>query len=182
MARVTEDEVRGALDAVIEPSSGQSVLALDMVQGLVVKDGNVGFVLEVPADRGQVMEPLRQKAEDAVKALSGVLSVTAVMTAHKPAGSDAPAAPQRPATNQGEKPGVDGIPGVGPGRRRRLLRHFGSLKRVRTASPEQLCEVDGISDSLAASIHAALRAGDEATSSASVEVGSDTEGEGSSAR
>ncbi|MBC6439211.1 MAG: Mrp/NBP35 family ATP-binding protein [Rhodospirillales bacterium] len=113
MARVTADEVRDALDVVIEPSSGQSVLALDMVKGLVVKDGNVCFALEVPADRGQVMEPLRQKAEDAVRALSGVLSVTAVMTAHKPVGSDAPAASPQPAANQGEKPGVDRIPGVG---------------------------------------------------------------------
>jgi len=115
MARVTEDEVRNALQGIIEPQSGKSIMDLDMVQGLVVKDGNVGFVMEVPGERGQELEPIRQKAEGAVKALSGVLSVTAVMTAHKAAGAAAPAkqpgaAPQ--SKQAGEKAGIDNIPGI----------------------------------------------------------------------
>jgi len=43
----------------------------------------------------------------------------------------------------------DAIPGIGPSRRRALLVHFGSLKRVRQASAEELAEVDGISGALA---------------------------------
>src|SRR5690606_2377531 len=35
----------------------------------------------------------------------------------------------------------DGIPGVGPARRKALLKHFGSLKRVRAATVEELAEV-----------------------------------------
>ena len=110
MARVTEDEVRTALGGVIEPESGRSITDLGMVKGLVVNDGNVGFAMEVPADKGQAMEPVRKAAEDAVNALSGVLSVTAVLTAHKPAGSEAPkaASPAHPS----QKEGRDGIPGV----------------------------------------------------------------------
>jgi ATP-binding protein involved in chromosome partitioning len=111
MTRVTEEEVRNALNGVIEPKSGRSVMDLDMVQGLVVKDGNVGFVMEVPAERGQELEPLRRSAEDAVRALAGVLSVTAVMTAHKPA--DGKPQPRPQATPGSEKPGVDAIPGIG---------------------------------------------------------------------
>jgi ATP-binding protein involved in chromosome partitioning len=115
MARVTEEEVRNALQGVTEPQSGTSIMDLDMIQGLVVKDGNVGFVMEVPAERGQELEPIRQKAEAAVKALSGVLSVTAVMTAHKAPGAGAP--PKQPGTapkskQAGEKAGVDNIPGI----------------------------------------------------------------------
>ncbi len=113
MARVTEEDVRRALDGVVEPESGKPVTALGMVGGLVVKDGNVGFVLEVPAERGRDMESVRRDAEDAVKALRGVLSVTAVMTAHKPAGTDAPARPSRPAPGRDERTGGDAIPGVG---------------------------------------------------------------------
>jgi excinuclease ABC subunit C len=53
---------------------------------------------------------------------------------------------------------LDGIPGVGAERRRSLLRHFGSLKRVRAASVEELNAVPGISAALAAGIHACLEA------------------------
>ncbi|MDP8971301.1 MAG: excinuclease ABC subunit UvrC [Actinomycetota bacterium] len=47
----------------------------------------------------------------------------------------------------------DALPGVGPTRRKALLAHFGSLKGVRQASVDQLCEVDGISQTLARSIY-----------------------------
>jgi excinuclease ABC subunit C len=47
----------------------------------------------------------------------------------------------------------DGIPGVGPARRRALLDHFGSLKEVRAASAEELASVTGISTTLAHAIH-----------------------------
>ncbi len=52
---------------------------------------------------------------------------------------------------------LDDIVGVGPTRRRRLLRHFGSLQRVRDASLEELQQVAGISEVLALQIHQALR-------------------------
>jgi excinuclease ABC subunit C len=48
---------------------------------------------------------------------------------------------------------LDGIPGVGPARRRALLDHFGSLKEIREADVEALSEVDGISGMLAGAIH-----------------------------
>jgi excinuclease ABC subunit C len=51
----------------------------------------------------------------------------------------------------------DGIPGVGPARRRALLDHFGSLKEVRAASSDELAAVDGISTTLAQAIRDHLR-------------------------
>ena len=44
---------------------------------------------------------------------------------------------------------LDEIPGVGPSRRKALLRHFGSLSAVKAASAAELCEVSGISQALA---------------------------------
>ena len=77
----SRDDVLRALDEVIDPVSGRTVVHQDMVQGLVVKDGHVGFALEVDAKRGPTAEPLRKACEDAVWRLPGVLSVTAVLTA-----------------------------------------------------------------------------------------------------
>jgi excinuclease ABC subunit C len=51
---------------------------------------------------------------------------------------------------------LDAIPGVGVERRRRLLRAFGSVRRLREASVEDLAGVPGISRSLAEGIRAAL--------------------------
>ncbi len=51
---------------------------------------------------------------------------------------------------------LDAIPGVGAERRRRLLRAFGSVKRMRAASADELARVPGISDTLAAAIREAL--------------------------
>jgi ATP-binding protein involved in chromosome partitioning len=110
MAQATRDEVLRALDQVIDPVSGRSVVQQDIIQGLVVRDGNVGFAVEVDPRRGAAAEPLRKACEDAVAALPGVLSVTAVLTAHQTA---APRAPQRPQPHRHEPAPPQGIPGVG---------------------------------------------------------------------
>ncbi len=47
---------------------------------------------------------------------------------------------------------IETIPGIGPHRRRTLLRHFGSFKRLRQASPEEIAEVPGFSTKLATMI------------------------------
>jgi excinuclease ABC subunit C len=54
---------------------------------------------------------------------------------------------------------LEDIPGVGEGRRKLLLRHFGSLKRVSEASIEALAEVVG--PSLAERVHAGLHGHEE---------------------
>ncbi len=49
---------------------------------------------------------------------------------------------------------LDDIPGIGPSRKRSLLRHFGSLDAIKKATPEELAAVPGISAPLAAQIQA----------------------------
>ena len=51
---------------------------------------------------------------------------------------------------------VDEIPGVGPARARALLRHFGSLDKVREASVEQIALVPGIGHETATAISRAV--------------------------
>jgi excinuclease ABC subunit C len=53
---------------------------------------------------------------------------------------------------------LDGVPGLGPTRRTALLKHFGSLRRLKQATPEQIAEVPGIGRRTAETIAAALQA------------------------
>lgn len=52
---------------------------------------------------------------------------------------------------------LDGIPGLGPARRRALLDRFVTVSAIRGAGEEQLQEVDGVGPALAAQIMVALR-------------------------
>jgi len=58
---------------------------------------------------------------------------------------------------------LEGIPGLGSTRRAALLRHFGSVKRVRAATVDELAEVDGIGTHTAQIVHAALAGEPSAT-------------------
>jgi excinuclease ABC subunit C len=51
------------------------------------------------------------------------------------------------------------VPGLGPARIRELLKHFGSVKRLRAAGEDELLEVSGIGKATAAAIRTALSAG-----------------------
>ena len=55
MARVTEEQVLESLGDVIDPASGKDIVSAGMISGLVVKDGNVGFAIEVDPQRGAEM-------------------------------------------------------------------------------------------------------------------------------
>ena len=51
---------------------------------------------------------------------------------------------------------LEDIEGVGPARRKQLLRHFGSMKRLREASLGDVMAVEGVGPKLAEQIHSAL--------------------------
>ena len=128
MSGVTEASILAALKGIVEPSRKQDIVTLGMISGLIVKDGNVGFAIEVDPREGAGLESLRKAAEQAVHALDGVTSVTAVLTAERAAPSGAPAgapgkaaAPQRPGVQAGGSqqamvPGVRSIVAVASGK------------------------------------------------------------------
>ncbi|HEX2591533.1 MAG TPA: iron-sulfur cluster carrier protein ApbC [Rhizomicrobium sp.] len=101
MPAATREDILAALDRITDPLTHKSVVEAGLIEGLVIKNGNVGFAIEVPAARGREAEPLRKACEDAVRALPGVLSVTAVLTAHQEP-ANARRAPQRPIQGQGQ--------------------------------------------------------------------------------
>lgn len=51
---------------------------------------------------------------------------------------------------------LDGVPGLGPAKRRSLLKHFGSVRKLKAASVEELQEVQGVGPALAATIRRQL--------------------------
>src|SRR5690242_10635964 len=69
-----------ALEAVIDPISGQGLASAGLVQGLVVRDGRAGFMLEVPAARAGAYGPVREEAERVLAALPGVERAQVVLT------------------------------------------------------------------------------------------------------
>ena len=91
MAEISESAVRKVLETIIDPATGRSVAALGMVGGIATRGGHVAITLDVDPSRGPALEPLRQACEQAVRAMPGVLSATAVMTSERPAQPPPPA-------------------------------------------------------------------------------------------
>lgn len=115
----TRDDVLAALKGVTDPHSGQDVVSAGLIRALSVEDGAVRFVLEIDPARAKMMEPVRAEAEETVKELDGVTTVSAVMTAHAAAapppdlkGGGKPAAPKGPQ----KIPGVDRIIAIASGK------------------------------------------------------------------
>lgn len=108
MADITEAAVRAAL-ATVRAGEG-SLVDQGMVGGIAIRDNSVQATLEVDPKAAPALEPVRKMAEDAIRAIPGVLSATVVMTAEA-----APAKPAAAPQPGGQGPAPDGggaIPGV----------------------------------------------------------------------
>ncbi|MBV1886713.1 MAG: Mrp/NBP35 family ATP-binding protein [Parvibaculaceae bacterium] len=117
-APLTKEAILSALREVIDPDTGKNVVDSGMMQGLIVRNGNVGFSLEVDPAEGAKKEPLRKMCEDRLMKLKGLISVTAVLTAHSSAEerkaaqpAPAPTTP-KPQPKRAAPPPTLGIPGV----------------------------------------------------------------------
>ena len=125
MAEVTEEAVLARLKTVNDPDRGANIVDLGMVSGLALRAGHVAFAIEVDRARAPKLENLRRAAEKAVDSLPGVLSVSAVLTAERPANQGkAPSAPSGGAPAAGGRtqaakplvPGVHSIVAVASGK------------------------------------------------------------------
>ncbi|MEU1664220.1 excinuclease ABC subunit UvrC [Streptomyces sparsogenes] len=76
---------------------------------------------------------------------------------------------------------LDTVPGLGESRRQALLKHFGSLKRLRAATVEQICEVPGVGRKTAETVAAALAAAAPAAPAVNTATGEIIEDEAASA-
>lgn len=64
---------------------------------------------------------------------------------------------QQASRKKGIRSQLEQIPGLGPHRIKKLLAHFGSLKRLKMADVSEIASVSGISDDLAKTIHETLQ-------------------------
>jgi ATP-binding protein involved in chromosome partitioning len=112
---LTKSEVLASLERVASPE-GLALPKTGAVSDIVVSDGKVFFSITVDAAVVNAWEPVRKRAEAAVKALPGVASVMVALTAERAAGS---ARPQPGATSPAAAAaaqrahGTVGVPGVG---------------------------------------------------------------------
>jgi ATP-binding protein involved in chromosome partitioning len=123
MNEITAEQVLAALRHVRHPQRNHDVVSLGMVSGVVVKNGHVGFAIEVTPEEAPRLEPLRKACEQAVRSLPGVLSCTAVLTAERTPGGRAGAGPpptlgrrQQGAAQAPLVPGVKAIVAVASGK------------------------------------------------------------------
>ena len=54
MSAVTERQILDALGHIADPDKGADIVSLGMVSGLVIRDGNVAFAIEVEASAARV--------------------------------------------------------------------------------------------------------------------------------
>ena len=69
---------------------------------------------------------------------------------------------------------LDDVPGLGEVRRKTLIKHFGSLKKLREATVEQIAEVPGIGPATATAIKQAVASGAQAGTSGRVAINTTT--------
>ncbi|MBX3476597.1 MAG: Mrp/NBP35 family ATP-binding protein [Brevundimonas sp.] len=86
------DAVLQALDQIIDPASGQGLVAAGLTRGVVAADDRAGCALDVPRGRKGDYEAIRGQAEAALKALPGVQRVLVVLSDEGPP----PAPPAQP--------------------------------------------------------------------------------------
>jgi ATP-binding protein involved in chromosome partitioning len=82
------ERVKARLDAINDPISGKGLFTSGRIAGLNCRDGGkVSFTIEAPGGVVELYAPVRDRAESEVRAVPGVASVLAVLTAHdaKPA-------------------------------------------------------------------------------------------------
>ena len=109
---VTKDDVLASLNKVAAPD-GTPLPRTGTLSDIVAGD-KVFFSIKVDAAVVQAWEPVRKRAEEAVKALPGVTSAMVALTAERKAGS-APQAGARAGHNHGHSHGAPARPGAGPG-------------------------------------------------------------------
>ena len=99
--QLDERKIIEALNKVATIDGSGNIVTAGAVSGVVIKEGHVGFTIEIdPKDKDQA-DQLRAAAEKAVLALDGVLSATAMLTAHQ-------SGPSMPVSGRPTPPGNSG--------------------------------------------------------------------------
>ncbi len=113
---LTKDAVLEALRAVPAPGGQSNIVDQGLVSEVVLANAKVYFSITVAVDKAASLEPMRKAAEAAVKAIPGVESVNAALTAERaPSRAQPPARPSASAPPPQQKAGRRepiAVPGV----------------------------------------------------------------------
>lgn len=90
MSDVKREILIEALKTINHPVSGKNIVDLGIVQGLVIKDGAVGFALNIDPAEAEMMEQIRESCDQLVLQVSGINKVTSVLTAERNASKEPP--------------------------------------------------------------------------------------------
>ncbi len=112
MPDVTEAAVTDVLRGIRSDDSAKDVVSQGLIKGLQVRNGHVAFAIEIDPAAAAHFEPVRKRCEDAVFAMDGVLSVTAVLTAHQEEAPPQQPAPPQPGNGGAPQSQKKGVPGV----------------------------------------------------------------------
>ncbi|PZO37268.1 MAG: sodium:proton antiporter [Alphaproteobacteria bacterium] len=78
---IDRDAVIALLDSIIDPKTGQGIVASGLARGLTVTEDRAGFVIEVAAGDTALYAPVRDAAEAALKGMAGMTRVSVVLSA-----------------------------------------------------------------------------------------------------
>ncbi|MCX5519429.1 Mrp/NBP35 family ATP-binding protein [Kaistia defluvii] len=127
MTALDQHAILERLRSVEGPDGKGDIVSLGLVSDILINGGKVMFSITVDAARANELEPLREKAAAAVRAMDGVESTLVILTAERrgntletrsppprpaPTASSPAAHPPRPAAARPSASGKPGIPGV----------------------------------------------------------------------
>jgi ATP-binding protein involved in chromosome partitioning len=120
---VSRDEVMAALAAVPGPDGHASLPESGAVSGVTIRDGKVFAAIAIDPARAKAMEPMRARAEAAIRAIPGVSGAVVTLTAEQARGAGAPpgdahpgAPPRRHGRPSEPLPGVKHVIAVASGK------------------------------------------------------------------
>ena len=104
MNELSDNTIKQVLRQVPVPGQKGDIISLELLSGLVVRDGIVNIAIETTPDQMEMMEGVRKNCEKAIRGVPGVQNVTAVLTEER---KDAEAQPANQTRDQ--KLGAEGV-------------------------------------------------------------------------
>ncbi len=107
---IDRDHVLAELNRITDPATGQGLSDAGLVRGLVVSDGRVGFMMEVPQALVARYQAVHQAAEKVLIDLPGVTKAQVVLTAEAPGTPPQSSSAKPPSAKLSDKALNDGRP------------------------------------------------------------------------
>ncbi len=111
MSEIKREQLLNILKTIHHPHNNTDIITLGMVQGLAVKNDEVGFALSINPAEAEMMEQVRKECDVKLLEIPGVNKVISVLTAERDPAKEIPAM-LSPARGAGPMKDARKIPGV----------------------------------------------------------------------